>query len=404
MGRFSLATSLAAGPAISQVSSVNDYYLRCLMLRYEFSKRLTRSVCLTSSASHRAFVCTVATPSQLRVSPTTLQHRTFTTMPKRKSSAALAQPSPLPEVPLQAPVIENGPPPQKRRASARNVSQTKASTNPDKNANVLDAPEAFRASPDADTKDERMDLGALMDVDNEVKDKDKDDSVPSLVTNGDSDSPLSDISEMESPIRPKAPPVKAAKKGGKAKSAPTRPDTEPAALAKDKKEASKEPQFLDPEADGEEEADEEEIKEALSRPPPVNSDYLPLPWGGRRLGYVSRWKPVPAPLTDFEGLPEHLPPLLHPSSLQLPNLPYCLHPRKPPSPPRPQRAPSRDQKPPRQRTTRKHPTRPRLRRTTLPSQRPRHLKNAPLERPLRHQIHAPQQRNVPLRLARRIRL
>ncbi|KAI4096942.1 MAG: hypothetical protein LQ344_000745 [Seirophora lacunosa] len=207
-------------------------------------------------------------------------------MPKRKSSAALAQPSPLPEVPLQAPVIENGPPPQKRRASARNVSQTKASTNPDKNANVLDAPEAFRASPDADTKDERMDLGALMDVDNEVKDKDKDDSVPSLVTNGDSDSPLSDISEMESPIRPKAPPVKAAKKGGKAKSAPTRPDTEPAALAKDKKEASKEPQFLDPEADGEEEADEEEIKEALSRPPPVNSDYLPLPWGGRRLGYA----------------------------------------------------------------------------------------------------------------------
>lgn len=29
-----------------------------------------------------------------------------------------------------------------------------------------------------------------------------------------------------------------------------------------------------------------EIQEALSRPPPVNSDYLPLPWKGR-LGYVS---------------------------------------------------------------------------------------------------------------------
>ena len=41
----------------------------------------------------------------------------------------------------------------------------------------------------------------------------------------------------------------------------------------------------DPEAEGAEEADEEEIKEALSRPPPVNSDYLPLPWKGR-LGYV----------------------------------------------------------------------------------------------------------------------
>ncbi|KAL8980536.1 MAG: hypothetical protein Q9177_005852 [Variospora cf. flavescens] len=205
-------------------------------------------------------------------------------MPKRKTSAALAQPSPLLEIPLQASSVENEPPPPKRRASARKVSRTKASMNPDQNANVLDAPEAFRASPDADTKDERMDLGALMDVDKEVKDKDKDDSVPSLVTNGDSDSPLSDISEMESPIKPKAPPVKAAEKGGKAKAAPAPPDTKPPAPGKAKKEATNEPQFLDPEADGEEEADE--IKEALSRPPPVNSDYLPLPWGGRRLGYA----------------------------------------------------------------------------------------------------------------------
>lgn len=31
--------------------------------------------------------------------------------------------------------------------------------------------------------------------------------------------------------------------------------------------------------------DEAEVKEALSRPPPVNSEYLPLPWKGR-LGYV----------------------------------------------------------------------------------------------------------------------
>ena len=42
----------------------------------------------------------------------------------------------------------------------------------------------------------------------------------------------------------------------------------------------------DPEAEGDEEAGEEEIQQALSRPPPVNSDYLPLPWKGR-LGYVS---------------------------------------------------------------------------------------------------------------------
>lgn len=45
--------------------------------------------------------------------------------------------------------------------------------------------------------------------------------------------------------------------------------------------------IVDPEVnegpDGEN--DESEVKEALSRPPPVNSAYLPLPWKGR-LGYV----------------------------------------------------------------------------------------------------------------------
>lgn len=40
-----------------------------------------------------------------------------------------------------------------------------------------------------------------------------------------------------------------------------------------------------PDAQGLEDNDVE-IKEALSRPPPVNSEYLPLPWQGR-LGYVS---------------------------------------------------------------------------------------------------------------------
>ncbi|ORY11625.1 UV-endonuclease UvdE-domain-containing protein [Clohesyomyces aquaticus] len=44
---------------------------------------------------------------------------------------------------------------------------------------------------------------------------------------------------------------------------------------------------VDPEVNEgqEDDADEEEVKEALSRPPPVNSDYLPLPWKGR-LGYA----------------------------------------------------------------------------------------------------------------------
>lgn len=43
---------------------------------------------------------------------------------------------------------------------------------------------------------------------------------------------------------------------------------------------------LDPESDEDIPLDAEELKEALGRPPPVNSSYLPLPWKGR-LGYVS---------------------------------------------------------------------------------------------------------------------
>ncbi|KAJ5718475.1 Major facilitator superfamily domain general substrate transporter [Penicillium malachiteum] len=42
---------------------------------------------------------------------------------------------------------------------------------------------------------------------------------------------------------------------------------------------------LDPESDMEVPLDAEELQEALGRPPPVNSSYLPLPWKGR-LGYA----------------------------------------------------------------------------------------------------------------------
>ncbi|KAL8780639.1 MAG: hypothetical protein Q9213_006375 [Squamulea squamosa] len=199
-------------------------------------------------------------------------------MPKRKSSTALAQPTSLPDLPYQVPEAEEGPPAPKRAARGSRSSGRKASMNPDTNANVLDAPEAFRASPDADTKDERMDLDKMFS-------KEKDDSLPSLVNNGDSDTSLSELSDIESLAKATAPPAKASKQGGKGKAAKASADEKPAAPAKAKKADAKEPQFLDPEADGEEEADEEEIKAALARPPPVNSDILPLPWKGR-LGYA----------------------------------------------------------------------------------------------------------------------
>lgn len=135
-----------------------------------------------------------------------------------------------------------------------------ASTNPEVNDEVIDGPNALRASPDS-TVDRKI--------------------APSLDHVG-SDSPLSDVPD----IKPEP------KKRGRGKK-----DTSAAALAETpietpKKGSSKatgvdeEPFMSDPEAEEEDFADEEDIKKAISRPPPVNSDYLPLPWKGR-LGYVS---------------------------------------------------------------------------------------------------------------------
>ena len=107
-----------------------------------------------------------------------------------------------------------------------------------------------------------------MDVEKQVKEKEN-------------DSPLSEIPDIEPPVETKmGTPMAASRKETEDKLKLKTP-----AAAKDTKAPMKEPQFLDPEAEGDEEADEEEIQAALSRPPPVHSDYLPLPWKGR-LGYV----------------------------------------------------------------------------------------------------------------------
>ena len=233
---------------------------------------------LIPSRLSRRFISYTIYSYRSRTVPPTLQRRRLDIMAKRKSSTALAPDGAT----IPPPILNEGPPP-KRRASQRKVPQMKPSTNPDENANVLDAPEAFRASPDADEKEERINLTkAGVDVSKQIKEED--DFVPSLVENGDSESSLSDVSELESLIKARAMPKPIAK-GAKVVQAKVNEEAKVTAPAK-AKESAKEPQFLDPEADGEEEADEEEIQAALSRPPPVNSDYLPLPWKGR-LGYVS---------------------------------------------------------------------------------------------------------------------
>ena len=191
-----------------------------------------------------------------------------TNMPKRKISSTVADQTALAED-LAATAghtftYEDAASPAKRRASRRQlpgVNRENTSTNPDQNSQVLDAPGALRASPDAQGPDERINLEKIgVNVEDQVKPDD------------DSDSPLSDIPDLE---------ILSKSKGKK--SATKAKDVKAAATPEKTKAKTSDPQ--DPEADEEVEADEEELKEAVRRPPPVNSDYLPLPWKGR-LGYA----------------------------------------------------------------------------------------------------------------------
>lgn len=142
--------------------------------------------------------------------------------------------------------------------------------NPQVNPEIIDAPNALRASPDSDVE-KGVAPGKVKD---EVG----------------SESPLSEVPEVviEPPKKKRN---TASKPSAEKDAAPVKVEesgTTPKAVAAKKKTPVKaernEP--ADPEAEiEEEEADEDEIKAASMRPPPVHSDYLPLPWKGR-LGYV----------------------------------------------------------------------------------------------------------------------
>ncbi|KAH0172542.1 hypothetical protein KCU86_g16805, partial [Aureobasidium melanogenum] len=139
-------------------------------------------------------------------------------------------------------------------------------TNPQANPEVIDAPNAYRASPDSDV-DKRIAPGPIK-------------SEPG------SESPLSDVPDIEPPAKKRNTKKGAAKTGAAVKKEKDdgAVDATPAKKTPVKKAANDDMDDL--EGEGEEEADEEELSAALARPPPVNSDYLPLPWKGR-LGYVS---------------------------------------------------------------------------------------------------------------------
>ena len=189
------------------------------------------------------------------------------------------------------------PPPPKRRQSARNSSSA-ATVNPDVNGEVLDAPTAARASPDADMNPDIV--PGEVKQENGVK-EDSPLSPPPEIAEEPKQSgrgrksaaakkvaaaevnvaEVVDAAEEEKPLPKKGRGnAKSKQQSGEANAAPESKDTKSTT-----KKAGNDAEY-DPEAEGSDaEAGEEEVKEALSRPPPVNSSYLPLPWKGR-LGYA----------------------------------------------------------------------------------------------------------------------
>lgn len=208
---------------------------------------------------------------------------------KRKSYTLAAHKRPLVIAPVSNPPQMSSLSLSVRRASRRKASQAKAeptSMNPDDNPNVLDGPQALRASPDADGLDERLNLEhAGLIIEKQVKEETED--APLLISSDEYDSPLSELSYVESPVKATNSKIRSTS-GMRVKSeGGAGSHKKIAQAAKPRSDPARDHQFLDPEAEGDEEADEEEIQAALSRPPPVNSDYLPLPWKGR-LGYVGQ--------------------------------------------------------------------------------------------------------------------
>ncbi|TKA32882.1 hypothetical protein B0A50_01108 [Salinomyces thailandicus] len=210
-------------------------------------------------------------------------------------------------------------PPLKRRASSRKASTaataaaatTPATVNPDVNGEIMDAPNAKEASPDetvghalvvgppavkqengvARSESPLSDAPAVVEAPKPKKGRAQ--AKGKKVANG----AVKDVQEAEEVVsavvdaaaNAKGAPVKRGRgkkikqedEGGEVEAeAPAKP----AAALKAKNNADTD-NAADPEAEGDEEADPEEVQEALKRPPPVNSDYLPLPWKGR-LGYA----------------------------------------------------------------------------------------------------------------------
>ena len=199
---------------------------------------------------------------QFCLSPFVRQDRREFTMTKRKRSAGMDQVDSAVQNGMPPPAKPSAPVPV-RRSSSRKTQPPPADieTDPTLNSKIVDADSALRASPDAEDR-EIQELAKTKIK--KVTKKTASVTPKKAIKAEESDSSLSDLSEVDEKIKAAATP----------KSRPVKKKRDIAAETAG-----------DPEEDGDEAADPEELNAAMTRPPPVNSSYLPLPWKGR-LGYA----------------------------------------------------------------------------------------------------------------------
>ncbi|QSZ35128.1 hypothetical protein DSL72_007993 [Monilinia vaccinii-corymbosi] len=212
--------------------------------------------------------------------------------PKRRRSSVAAKPTvDSGSTPILPPSQSTSvkPPARPSRQSSR---RGKPDTNPEQNADIVDSKAALRASPDADEAGESFDLKKIGVPITPAKEN----SVNFPIKNEESDSSLSDVGdELLAPTpakKQKKMSTKssvAAKKGSDEIKAFVAEQAAKKAAEKKMKKVGHEDEWdkrVDPDGDDEGQAeDADAIKLEARRPPPINSDYLPLPWKGR-LGYA----------------------------------------------------------------------------------------------------------------------
>lgn len=249
--------------------------MRCRLLQHLQRSRLPRIQ--TQICNYQRTFLT----SQRKIKISTSPSYKLIMAPKRKRSSVAvpseASPAPAPILPPETA--------QKPGLSRRASKRTKFDTNPDHNGDIVDGQTALRASPDADEEGEALDVKKITNGA----------PVTPAKPNGikkENGAQTEESDTLTTGKKPKKTPTKSsisAKKGSdEIKAFKAEQAAKKAAAPKVKKEDDDEwDSRQDPDGDEAPPAeDADAVKLEGRRPPPVNSDYLPLPWKGR-IGYVS---------------------------------------------------------------------------------------------------------------------